>query len=76
MKKYLNLSGKSGVTEYEIGDDYVKVCFGGGVVYKYSVKSAGQSEVDELKSLAIKGLGLNTFINKYVKYLYESKSRK
>lgn len=71
MERYRNLSGVSGVSAYEIGSDYILVRFSTGAVYRYSYRKAGNSHVDEMKSLARKGLGLNSYINKYVKYSYD-----
>ncbi|WP_199669333.1 hypothetical protein [Coprococcus sp. AF16-5] len=40
-------------------------------VYRYSYKSAGVENVENMKVLAEQGYGLNSFINRYVKYKYE-----
>ena len=40
-------------------------------VYRYSYESAGLKNVEEMKRLAAQGHGLNSFINRRVKYLYE-----
>jgi hypothetical protein len=40
-------------------------------VYRYSYESAGRENVEEMKRLAVQGHGLNSFINRRVKYLYE-----
>lgn len=39
-------------------------------VYRYSYKSAGVENVENMKVLAEQGYGLNSFINIYVKYKY------
>ena len=73
MEKYSNKGGDSGVYSYEIGNDYIKVIFfGNSKTYQYSYQGkAGQSHVDNMKSLARTGSGLNSFINSYVKFKYD-----
>jgi hypothetical protein len=71
MEKYRNSGGDSGVSSYEIGFDNIKVRFSTGKTYSYSHRKAGKGHVDQMKILAQKGSGLNTYINKYVKNLYD-----
>lgn len=71
MKKYANLNGSSGVDAYEYGSDYIRVQFTTGAVYTYSYASAGSENIETMKVLADSGRGLNSFINKYVKFKYE-----
>ena len=71
MKKYGDDSGNSGISAYEIGPDWIRIKFKSGNVYKYSYRSAGKDDVEQMKGLAQKGRGLTTYINKYVKELYE-----
>jgi hypothetical protein len=71
MKKYKNASGNSGVSEYEIGYDWIKVRFTSGQFYKYSYNKAGRHHVEQMKILAQRGGGLTTYINKNVKDLYD-----
>lgn len=73
MERYKNLSGISGVFEYGIEQDAIVVRFTDGSQYKYNYASAGESNIEHMKILAIKGLGLNSFINTYVKYKYAYK---
>jgi hypothetical protein len=73
MQRYRNLSGDSGVHSFEIGGDYILVQFSGtSQVYKYSYLKAGRIHVEQMKSLALKGKGLNTYINRNTKSLYDS----
>ncbi|MDO8610271.1 MAG: hypothetical protein Q7R95_07010 [bacterium] len=67
MQKYLNLGGGSGISEYEIWDDYIKVKFDDDSIYLYDYSAPGQSHVEEMKRLAQEGSGLNSYIRKYVK---------
>lgn len=72
MEIYLNKNGNSGVAAFEIGSDYIKVKFNSNIkVYKYSYRKAGQRHVDNMKSLAINGSGLNSYIKKNVNNLYD-----
>jgi hypothetical protein len=75
MEAYRNLSGDSGISEFEIGSDFIKVRFRKGGTYTYTYRSAGQNTIEQMKSLAVRGSGLNTFIDRYVKKNYASKSR-
>jgi hypothetical protein len=74
MERYLNLGGTSNIHSFEIAADSITVQFGGGgLTYRYSVGSAGASNIDEMKRLARSGRGLNTFINQVVRGDYEAK---
>lgn len=75
MERYKNLGGDSNVVAYEIGSDSIKVRFGDGSIYTYTYQSAGQSNIEQMKTLAIAGHGLNSFINRVVRKRYASKSR-
>lgn len=63
MDSYHNLNGKSGVRAYEIGDTFIKVQFYTGKIYTYTYSSAGSSNIETMKTLALNSQGLNTFIN-------------
>ena len=63
MEQYANISGKSGVAEYEIGDNYVIVVFTNGNTKSYSTEDYSRDEIEEMKTLAQSGQGLNTFLN-------------
>jgi hypothetical protein len=73
MEPYKNLGSDSGVAAYEIGDDYIRVQFTDGAIYLYTYASAGADNIEEMKSLARNGEGLNAFINTTVRKLYERK---
>ena len=66
MQRYLNLSGNSGVTAYEIGVDYILVQFRKGKLYRYSHACAGRHHVEYMKTLAVAGRGLGTYISQHV----------
>ena len=72
MERYRNLSGKSGIYGYEIGNDYIRVQFSSGQTYRYSYNGkAGTNHVENMKSLARSGSGLNSYISSYVKFKYD-----
>lgn len=72
MERYRNTGRDSGVSAYEIGADYIKVKFSGtSRTYTYSYRKAGSSHVETMKGLARSGSGLNSYINRYVKNLYD-----
>ena len=75
MVTYRNLGGNSNVRAYEIGSDSITVQFGDGSIYLYTYQSAGRDNIERMKSLAIAGRGLNSFIMHHVKYSYERKWR-
>lgn len=64
MERYKSLGGNSGVSAYEIGTESITVQFGSGAVYLYTYQSAGSSNIEKMKSLAVAGEGLNSFINR------------
>lgn len=72
MERYKNSGGDSGVSSYEIGSNYITVKFSGNIrAYRYSYRKAGQYHVEAMKRLAQSGSGLNSYINRYVKNLYD-----
>lgn len=73
MQVYRNLSGRSGIAAFAIGDDYIEVAFRSGMTYRYSYASTGAERVEQMKQLALQGQGLNSFISRYVKDAYEAK---
>lgn len=75
MERYGNKSRKSGVRSFEIGNDYIVVVFEDGGRYRYTYRSAGKKQIEHMKKLALKGLGLSTFISQYVKDRYESTNK-
>ncbi len=70
MERYANTNGTSGVSSYEIGTDYIWVEFTTGSIYEYTYASAGRNHIENMKTLAQSGSGLNSYIMKYVKKNY------
>ncbi len=75
MAKYRDIDRDSGVSAYEIETDYIDVAFKGGATYRYSRRSVGADNLEAMKKLAQAGEGLNSFIQRRVKDLYESRVR-
>jgi hypothetical protein len=73
MERYANNNRNSGVSSYQIGNDYIWVGFNSGSVYEYTYASAGSSNIETMKSYAVSGSGLGGFINRYVKNNYSRK---
>ncbi|MCK9618029.1 MAG: hypothetical protein M0R21_09375 [Lentimicrobiaceae bacterium] len=63
MEIYKNLSGNSGITHYEIGEDYIDVKFiDNPTIYFYCNKKISKAHINKMKDLAKKGKGLCTYI--------------
>jgi hypothetical protein len=74
MRPYEDVSGRSGVRAFEIGDDFIKVKFTDGHVYTYDYSSPGQTHVENMKRLAQSGRGLSTYISQNVRGNFSEKS--
>jgi hypothetical protein len=75
MERYKNINGNSGVSEFEIRDDSITVQFNDGAIYLYDYSKPGKPSVDEMKSLAENGSGLNSYISRTIKKNYSKKIR-
>ncbi len=75
MEKYKNLDGDSSVVAYEIGIDSLIGQFSDGAIDIYTYQSAGQSNIARMKTLAMTGEGLNSFIMRYVRKPYAARLR-
>lgn len=66
MENYKNLGGSSNVESYDIQAESITVKFktGANQFYLYDYTKPGELHVEELKSLAISGSGLNSYIGK------------
>lgn len=72
MQVYADIDHDSGVRGYEIGATFITVWFDGTPKsYTYSYAIAGQIHVEMMKQLARAGNGLNSYINKFVKFKYD-----
>ena len=65
MRKYANLHGNSGVSEFLPAEDSITIQFrDDDKLYVYSHAITGKQHVDLMKSLAAAGRGLSTYIAK------------
>ena len=71
MERYANLRRNSGVLGFEIGVDCIIVWFKrNSRPYRYSYAKAGTRHIENMKVLAERGKGLNSYIKKHVNKLY------
>lgn len=73
MKQYMNRDEDSGVVGFETGTDFIRVQFKDRSVYLYTYASAGNYNIEQMKSLAEAGEGLNSFIMTHVRKKYARK---
>ena len=66
MQRYKNLSGKSGITYYSIGEDFIEIKFKDiPGIYIYSNELCGKGHIEKMKALASKGRGLATYVSQH-----------
>lgn len=75
MQLYANLGGDSGIVNYTTTADSITVGLSDGAAYRYTYARTGASDIEQLKTLARAGQGLNEYINRYVKKRYAKKLR-
>ncbi len=75
MQRYSDIDRDSGVVAFECAADYIRDRFSDGAIYLYTYASAGQLHIESMKKLAIRGDGLNAYINDHVKKSYARKER-
>ncbi|WP_413519714.1 hypothetical protein [Psychrobacter glacincola] len=63
MEKYRDIGGNSGISAYEVGDDFIIVRFKKGGMYLYNYSITGSSHVNKMVELARIGNGLNGYMN-------------
>ena len=73
--RYKNLSGNSTVAKYEIKKDAMTIRFTNHTVYRYTNQSADPANISKMKTLALAGKGLGTFIEANVKNRFLRKIR-
>lgn len=67
MTRYKNLSGNSNIIRYHIAKDAMTIRFADCSVYIYTNQSADPETIGKMKTLALKGKGLGTFISENLK---------
>jgi hypothetical protein len=75
MTRYKNISGNSKVAQYEISKDSMRIKFADSSVYIYTNQSADPCNISKMKTLAVAGKGLSTFIDANVKDRFSRKVR-
>lgn len=75
MTRYKNINGNSGVFAYANNTDSISVQFNDGAVYLYTYSSTGRNDIERMKSFAVNGSGLNSYISTTVKKRYQTKLR-
>jgi hypothetical protein len=70
MERYLNRSGNSPITYYQIAETSITVWFG-SKAYTYSHRKAGSYHVENMKRLAVSGSGLSAYITRNVRSDYD-----
>lgn len=70
MNTYKNLGGSSGIRAYKSTLNSIIIQFKNSSMYEYTLSSVGQRNLAIMKKLAIRGSGLNTFVNQNVRSLY------
>jgi hypothetical protein len=73
MEPYANASGKSAITQFEAGADFIKIKIKRKGTYLYTYGTTGREHVDKMKELAKQGRGLSRYISSVVKGRYASK---
>lgn len=73
MTRYKNLSGRSGIDSYEIREKSIVIKFRYAGKYIYNYDRPGKEYVEEMKRLAVAGIGLSTYISKSVKKKFAKK---
>ncbi|RDS79195.1 hypothetical protein DWU98_18765 [Dyella monticola] len=73
MKPYRNRSGRSGVLAYAIGESYILVRFVNDGTYEYTDAKPGRMHLHNMQRLATAGIGLSTYIGRFVRGNYARK---
>jgi len=63
MEKYINETGESTITHYEIGDDFIRVQYKNDLI-EYNTSLYALQHIDKMKSLALSGKGLSRYISR------------
>lgn len=73
MKPYRNRTGRSGVSAYAIGKGFILVHFIRHGTYEYTDAKPGRLHVRNMQALAKAGIGLSTYISRFVRGKYARK---
>ena len=72
MRPYGDNNGTSGITgfaigNFEDGNGWMDIAYRSGGIYRYNECNIGETNFAVMKALAIKGNGLNSYINEHVR---------
>lgn len=67
MKAYKNLAGNVGICAYEFRDEEIKIRFHTRNTVVYKPGSLGKNQVEQMKTLAMQGFGLNKYIDEHIR---------
>lgn len=74
MHHYKNKGGNSSILFYKSGHHYITLIFSDYSVYRYTKNSVGEKNLNKMKKLAKKGVGLNSFISRnHPPYTYKKR---
>jgi len=73
MKPYRNRSRRSGVRAYAVGEGFILVRFVNDGTYEYTDGKPGRAHVRNMQRLAEAGIGLSTYISRFVRDNYARK---
>lgn len=73
---YANIGGNSSIRGYDHGEDWMLVMFSDGSRYLYTLKSTSRESLDYMRSLAIAGKGLNSYLTRIIRTGYAGKNIK
>jgi hypothetical protein len=73
--RYKNAGGKSKVQRFHLAKDAVTVINNDGTSYIYTNQSAGPEKISKMKTLALAGKGLDSFIESDLKDKFGRKIR-
>jgi hypothetical protein len=73
LKPYRNRSGRSGVSAYACGEGFILVRFIDDGTYAYTDARPGRAHVRNMQRLAEAGIGLSTYISRFVRDRYARK---
>lgn len=75
MKIYMNFAADSGIDAYDYGHDWVQIQFKDGSIFEYTRGSAGSQIIEAMKSRALLGKDLYSFIQTHAGTLHSRRLR-
>ncbi len=69
-------AGAGAIRAFAAGEDFIRLLFADGRIYRYTNESCGPEKVFRMKALAAAGQGLLTYVNKHVRDSYAERERR